>query len=210
MKQYSKKGLYNSYDKNHKERQAEDYYATNPKEVKNILETLGLDLSNSSVLEPCVGGGHMAEAISEYCSDNNFINVKKIGSDIKDRGWSGLDWEVTYDLDYMSDEYPFDEVDWIIMNPPYKLIEPFCIRSLEIAKKGIIMLGRIQFLEGQSRYETILKENPPSDVYVYVDRIVCYKDGDFNSNPGNVQCYAWFIWRTGCTEEPKIHWLRRK
>lgn len=37
MGQYNKKGLYAAYDKNHKERQAEDYYATPTEEVENIL-----------------------------------------------------------------------------------------------------------------------------------------------------------------------------
>jgi hypothetical protein len=37
MGQYSKKGLYTGYDKNHKEREALDYYATPPKEVKNNI-----------------------------------------------------------------------------------------------------------------------------------------------------------------------------
>lgn len=31
MKTYNKKGLYNSYDKNHKERDSLDYYSTPPK-----------------------------------------------------------------------------------------------------------------------------------------------------------------------------------
>lgn len=63
------------------------------------------------------------------------------------------------------------------MNPPYSVIEPFVIRTLEIAKKGVIMLSRLQFLEGVGRYENILKHNPPTDVYVYVDRIQCWKNG---------------------------------
>ena len=57
---YSKKGLYSAYDKNHKEREALDYYATPIKEVENILKTLNLDFENATILEPCVGGGHMA------------------------------------------------------------------------------------------------------------------------------------------------------
>lgn len=31
MEHYTKKGLYNSYDKNHKERDTLDYYATPPR-----------------------------------------------------------------------------------------------------------------------------------------------------------------------------------
>ena len=42
MGQYSKKGLYSAYDKNHKEREKDDYYATPPAEVFNILDTMGI------------------------------------------------------------------------------------------------------------------------------------------------------------------------
>ena len=38
MGQYTNKGLYNKYDKNHKERNKVDYYATPPGETLNILE----------------------------------------------------------------------------------------------------------------------------------------------------------------------------
>ena len=54
MKNYTVKGLYNSYDKNHKERKALDYYSTPTKEVINILNTLKLDFNDKSILEPCV------------------------------------------------------------------------------------------------------------------------------------------------------------
>ena len=54
MKNYTVKGLYNSYDKNHKERNALDYYSTPTKEVINILNTLKLDFNDKSILGPCV------------------------------------------------------------------------------------------------------------------------------------------------------------
>lgn len=54
MGQYSKKGLYAGYDKNHKEREALDYYATPPAEVENILWQLKYDRNeNWDILEPC-------------------------------------------------------------------------------------------------------------------------------------------------------------
>ena len=56
MKTYNKKGLYNSYDKKHKERSNRDYYATPIEEVTNILNHIKLDLSNRVILEPCCGG----------------------------------------------------------------------------------------------------------------------------------------------------------
>lgn len=45
MGQYSKKGMYSGYDKNHKERDKKDYYSTPAEEVFNILNKIGLNLS---------------------------------------------------------------------------------------------------------------------------------------------------------------------
>lgn len=56
MKSYNKKGLYNNYDKKHKERDALDYYSTPIAEVTNILNQLDLDFTNKIILEPCCGG----------------------------------------------------------------------------------------------------------------------------------------------------------
>ena len=118
---------------------------------------------------------------------------------------------LTYGLDYLADDYPYSNSDYIIMNPPFKLIEPFVIRSLEIATKGILMFGRLQFLEGQSRYNNILKDNPPSDVYVYIDRVACYKNGDLSIKPDSIQAYAWYYWDlTKLTKEAKLHWIWSK
>ena len=51
---YNNKGLYNKYDKNHKERDRLDYYATPSSEVENILNTLNINFDGSTILEPCV------------------------------------------------------------------------------------------------------------------------------------------------------------
>ena len=206
MGQYSKKGLYSAYDKNHKEREALDYYSTPTEEVTNILEILNIEgLSDATILEPCCGGGHMIEGILKYGA------TKIIGTDIKDRGYNNPNLTLTYGLDYLADDYPYSNSDYIIMNPPFKLIEPFVIRSLEIATKGVLMFGRLQFLEGQSRYNNILKDNPPSDVYVYIDRVVCYKNGDLSIKPSGVQAYAWYYWDlTKSEKETKLHWIWSK
>ena len=230
-KTYNKLGLYNSYDKNHKERDALDYYATPSEEVENILHKLNIDFYGETILEPCVGGGHMLEGILNYCAymaDLNGSNIpeKFILTDIQDRGALNycyrecpdkIDFvksdgfiEEQYGLDFFSDDYPYNSVDYIIMNPPYSTIEPFTIRALEIAEKGVLMLARLQFLEGKGRYENILSENPPTDVYVYVDRIKCYKNGDFSQTESSAQAYAWFFWdKTKEYTETKLHWIRR-
>lgn len=203
MGQYSKKGLYSAYDKNHKERQKEDYYSTPTEEVVNILEILNLPLQGATVLEPSCGGGHMIEGIAKFTQ-----NI--IGTDIKDRGYANSNFELKYELDYLDDEYPYNRADYVIMNPPFKLIEPFVMRSLEIAEKGVLMFGRLQFLEGEGRYKNIFSIAPPTDVYVYVDRVACYKNGDTSIKPDSIQAYAWYYWdKTKPYENTKVHWIRR-
>lgn len=199
MGQYNKKGMYSGYDKNNKEREALDYYATPPQEVTNILKTMGLEITEQDyVLDPACGGGHMMKGIIDY-----FPKIQLVGTDIKDRTTQLIkdlkeNTNSTYyygkEYDFLSDEYPIKECDYIIMNPPFSIIIPFVQHSLDIAKKGVLMFGRLQFLESVARYEKIFIDNPPTDIWVYVDRVACYKNGDFSTKPSSVQAYAWFYW----------------
>lgn len=211
MGRYNKQGLYNGYKKNNKEREKNDYYATDPAEVSNILETLGYDFSDKTILEPCVGGGHMAKGIDKYLACRDQMSIKRIGTDIEDRGFKSDAWELTYGLDFLDDDYPVEKADVIIMNPPYATLEPFLIRALEIAQDKLIVLCRTQVLEGESRYENIFAENPPMDIYQYVDRVQCWKNGEKPSG-SSAQAYCWLVWDKKNTDEcpwPYLHWLRR-
>lgn len=224
MKQYTNKGLYNGYDKNHKEREALDYYATPTAEVTNILNIMQLPLNHCSILEPCAGGGHMVQGIINYLQEHNIENAPIYATDIKERGFKVSapisHYQAGPDQDFFLDTYgqdlptpygiPHPQIDYIIMNPPYGVIEPFVIRALEIPKKGVLMLGRLQFLEGEKRYEKIFKDNPPTTIYVYVDRIACYINGDFSQKQASAQAYAWFYWNLeNPTETTQVKWIRR-
>lgn len=203
---YSKKGLYSGYDKNNKEREALDYYATPPEEVTNILNRLHLDFTNQVILEPCAGGGHMMEGILAYDP-----TAQIIASDIQERKhdesliiYSGKEY------DFLSDDYPFDKADYVIMNPPFSVIEPFCMKSIHIATKGLLMFGRLQFVEGQSRFNNILGKRPPNEIYTYVERVNCFKNGDFSIPQAGVQAYAWFYWDfTKSYINTIMHWIHR-
>ena len=80
------------------------------------------------------------------------------------------------------------------MNPPFSVIEPFSAKALSIAKKGVLMFGRLQFLEGEKRYKLITEKYPPNEFWVYVDRIGCYKNCHVNEKLSSTQAYAWFFW----------------
>ena len=215
MGQYSKKGLYTGYDKNHKEREALDYYATPPKEVTNILEVLNLDLTGADVLEPCCGGGHMVEGIYQY---NRKANI--LATDIMQRTNYFLTRDAVGDTimyhygtkyDFLGDEYPIERADYVILNPPFSVIIPFVQRSLEIADKGVLMLGRLKFLESQKRYTEIFQDNPPTKIFGYIDRIACYKNGDFSEKPSSIEAYAWFYWdKKDTSKKTEFNWIWSK
>ena len=158
----------------------------------------------------------MYQGIQDYIAQNpNNYPDAIIATDIQERAdLIEFPHDVGPQYDFLSDNYelPIDShVDYIIMNPPYSTIEPFTIRALEIAECGVLMLGRLQFLEGKGRYENILKDNPPTDVYVYVDRIKCYKNGNLADTSSSAQAYAWFYWDL-TQQEPAavhLHWIRR-
>lgn len=153
----------------------------------------------------------MAEGISLYLKDINSAHNKLIGTDIKDRGYQSDSWHLQYELDFLADEYPYNEVDIIIMNPPYSILEPFLIRALEIAKQHLIVLCRMQVLEGESRYEKIFTNNPPTDIYQYVDRIQCWKNGE-EPEGSSAQGYCWLVWNKEIADPntpPRLHWIRR-
>ena len=159
MGQYTKKGLLNGYKKNNTERAAYDYYATPAVEVENILNTLyeyfGYDFTAATLLEPCVGGGHMADGIDKYLSTHNQHPKEKIAEDYIDRGWRGWQWKTRYGEDFLDDNYESCDPDVIIMNPPYSTIEPFLIRALDLNPQYLIVLCRTQVLEGASRWERL-------------------------------------------------------
>ena len=179
------------YDKNHEERQSNDYYATPPGEIKNILKHEDLQ---GTILENSCGQGHIAKVVKEQYPDNEVI-----ATDLIDRGYG------ENGLDFLSDDYPYTDVDTVIMNPPFKHIEGFVNKSLDIADK-VLLFARLQFLESQSRYENIFVDNEPNRVYIYVDRVSCGKNGNFEEDK-NSMSYAWFVWDG--SEEHSFEWIRK-
>ena len=155
----------------------------------------------------------MIECIKNYCKSNS-LNINIIATDVQKRS-ENLSFKTGLEYDFLKKEYPYSEnIDYIIMNPPFATIEPFTIKALEIAEKGVLLLGRLQFLEGEKRFNKIFKDYPPTDVYVYVDRIACFKNGDIKQKMASAQAYAWFYFNIQEMEkhnyETKIHWIRRQ
>lgn len=193
---YTTLGASNHTDK---EREANDYYATEPKAVELLLEQENFF---PYIWEPACGAGHMSEVLKKHG-----YNVKS--SDLCDRGYPG-----TEIIDFLKVEKSNINKDFsrdIITNPPYKYAKEFVEKALEILSDGakIAMFLKVQFLEGKARKELFLK-HPPKTIYVSSSRLLCAKNGDFEgmkAGGGSAIAYAWFVWEKGFKGDPIIKWI---
>lgn len=178
-----------------------DYYATNPEAVRLLLEKHSLP--NGKILEPCVGGGNIVNALEMYHKGNNEYTLL----DIVDRGYPN-----TVVQDFLKYE-PEEKFDLIITNPPFSQAQEFIEHSLPmLADNGqLAMFLKIQFLEGVRRRE-LFERYPVKYIYVFTKRMGTWYNGhEYDPVTGKrlatTICHAWFIWEKGSTTEPIVRWL---
>ena len=155
-----------------------------------------LESFSEDVWECACGEGHISGVLEARGYD-------VFSTDLIDRGYgvSGIDF-LSYDGTYDGD---------IITNPPYKYAKEFVEHAIEHVADGhkVVMLLKIQFLEGKSRRE-LFDKYPPKTVYISSGRINCCKNGDFSKEQRSnysAQAYAWFVWEKGFSGDPVIKWF---
>lgn len=171
-------------------REACDYYATDPIALKLLLEK---ERFSNKVWECACGEGHLSKVLEKYGYD-----VKS--TDLVDRGY-GIGG-----VDFLKHNEKFDGD--IITNPPYKHAKEFVEHAIEIITENhrVVMFLKIQFLEGKARRK-LFDKYPPKVIYVSTCRINCCKNGDFSKEQrsnNSAQAYAWFIWEKGFQGEPIV------
>ena len=179
----------------------DDYYATNPEAVKMLLTKYTFDAH--TILEPCIGGGHIANAINDFYTTKREIT----GMDLVDRGYPGT--IVADFLPYKTDK----KYEGIITNPPYSLAKEFVEKGMELLEDDgqMAMFLKIQFLEGAKRKE-LFDKYPPKYIYVFRNRMATWnsgleKDPKTGKRWATTMCHAWFVWEKGSTSEPVVRWL---
>ena len=178
-----------------------DYYATNPKAVEMLLTNYAFHAA--TILEPCVGGGHIANAINDFFTNTRVIT----GLDLVDRGYPN-----TIVQDFLTWETD-KKFEGIITNPPFSLAQEFIEKGMELLTDDgqMAMFLKIQFLEGAKRKE-LFEKYPPKYVYVFRNRMATWNNGnETDPNTGKrwatTMCHAWFVWEKGFNGEPIIRWL---
>lgn len=176
-----------------KERQVEDFYATDPIAAELLLQ---VEDFSPNIWEPACGQGHLAEVFKRHG-----YNVRS--SDLIDRGYGDVQ-------DFLSMEV----TDWdgdIITNPPYKYSLEFILKALDIIPEGrkVAMFLKVQFLEGKQR-KSLFINTPPHTVYVSSSRILCAKNAEFDrmrDGGGSAIAYAWFVWEKGYKGDTILKWI---
>lgn len=167
-----------------------DFYATEPKAIKLLLEKEKFE----NVWENACGTGHLAEVLKEH-------GILGRATDLVDRGYGegGVDFRET-------EFEPWDGD--IITNPPYSDAQYFIEKSLSLVTENhkVAMFLRIQFLEGKARGK-MFEKYPPKVIYVSRTRIKCALNGNFEFMTGSATCYAWFVWQKGYEGDTIIKWI---
>lgn len=178
------------------EREENDYYATNPQAMIDLLER---ETFSKKIWEPACGEGNLSEVLKAFGYD-------VFSSDLIDRG--GYPDKV---LDFLESNILFNGD--IITNPPFKYTNEFILKALESVPVGnkVAMFLKLNYLSGKRRYREIYSQFPPYRVYVFSGRRACSK----NNTPegfkkGGAMDYAWFIWEKGKQGATDLKWITDK
>ena len=174
-------------------REDNDYYATEPKAVRLLMEMENWD-KKLPIFEPACGQGHLSEELKK-------LGYDVISTDLIDRGYG------VGGMDFLKDYYTLPNTN-ILTNPPYKYANQFIIKSLEMISDGnkVAMFLPIRYLEGKAR-KKLFAEHPPKTIYISSSRLKCAINGNFDDLKGSAVAYSWFVWEKGYKGETIIKWF---
>lgn len=162
-----------------------DYFPTPPWATRALVELVLQRvehipaLRSKTALEPACGEGHMAEVLAEY-----FGKVET--SDIHPHGYGRV-------ANFLADAAA-GPADWIITNPPFGAnAEAFVLKALQLARVGVAMFLRLQWLETVGRYERVFKPYPPAVIAQFAERVPLHK-GRWEPEGDTATAYLWIVW----------------
>lgn len=182
-----------------KEREQNDYYATEPRAVELLLDK---ETFSPLIWEPACGEGHIAKVLEGRGHD-------VISTDLIDRGYGKvLDFLKVRQKDLYCNPDNINLAFDIITNPPYKFATEFVEQALSLVQNGnkVAMFLKLTFLEGKNRRK-LFELTPPKTVYVASGRLLCAMNGDFVKYHSSAVAYAWFVWEKGFAGKPTIEWI---
>ena len=174
-----------------RDRVENDYYATAEESTKALLAVEDIFYP---AWEPACGEGHIAK----------LLDMGEVAAtDLIDRGYG------RGGVDFLT-ETPTATYETVITNPPFNLFQEFAEKALSVAKKKVILFGKLQALEGFKR-ASFMERSPLRTVYVFKKRQNPLRNGkatDENGKPwASTMAFAWFVWEIGYEGKPEIRWI---
>ena len=172
-------------------REVNDYYATDPKAIDNLLM---YETFNKNIWECACGEGNLSEPLKEY-------GYKVYSTDLIDRGYQDKT------MNFLNSNILFDGD--IITNPPFKYTTEFVLKALESIPFGnkVAMFLKINYLSGRKRYKEIYSKFPPYRVYVFTGKIACSKNNVPEGFKNGGMDYVWMIWEKGKIGPCELRWI---
>lgn len=189
-----------------------DYFPTPPWATRALLEdviarasgpfsyvverSIGSTLNGVEVREPACGEGHIAGVIEEYGAVVRSSDVFDYSLEGRSPpGWDGI-------RDFGDPAVLIPEVDWVISNFPFgdKAL-PFTLRALDVARVGVALFVRQQWLEGVDRFNELFSRRPPTVIAQFAERVNLCK-GRWDPEGSTATAYCWLVWGAGWLRGP--------
>ena len=170
-------------------RRPRDAYYTPDEVAWACVNWLPWNIRGRTVLEPHVGGGAFARALTRR-------GATVLGNDIygASTGFEDCKRHTVGDfLEYETKEPVFA----VVGNPPYRVAEAHVRRALSLTSRVAFLL-RMAFLESSGR-KAFWQAHPCSEVHVLSERPSFTDDGATDH-----AAYAWFVWGRPTDEAPNL------
>lgn len=181
-----------------KERETDDFYATDPRAIDILLDYLHLQVPHG-VWEPSCGSGCLSKRLEER---GHYV----VSTDLVDRGFG------SGGVNFFDQKKMPDGCTAIVTNPPYKFATEYVLHALKLLPHdGLLALFlKTTFAEGKERFCKIFGPQRPQYVLQCTERILCAKNAEFEfmeAHGGSAVSYAWWIWRKGYKGDTILDWI---
>ena len=169
------------------DREENDFYPTPESATLALLDKQTFE---GDIWECACGDG----AISKVLLNKGY---KVYSSDLINRGYGSSN------VDFLQSDLKADN---IVTNPPFNLAAEFTLQAFKLARKKVVMLSKISYLEGVKRRELIFNQNKLEKVLVF-SRRVPFKKKSSNTLAGGLMAFGWFIYDVNYNGKPTIDWI---
>ena len=111
--------------------------------------------------------------------------------------------------DFLDRSQVFAPVDWVVTNPPFNSWLAFAERALALARVGVALFLRLQWMETIERY-LFCREHPPALIASFAERVPL-AERRLDPEQGSATAYCWvvFLKQAPAPSHPDLTpWLR--